>query len=86
MSDVHKPTTVAFTKGKPVTPGDAIDMPGGAARGLYIGTAGDLAAIMGGNDDLTSVIFKNLAVGLYPFVVRRVLATGTTASNIVAVY
>lgn len=53
-------------------------------RGIYVGTSGDVAVIMAG--DSSSVIFKNLAAGIvHPLAVTRVLSTGTTATDIMAV-
>jgi hypothetical protein len=54
-------------------------------RELYIGAGGDVAVIMASNEE--SVIFTNVPDGArLPYVVTHVLATGTTASNIVAVW
>jgi hypothetical protein len=50
---------------------------------LFIGVDGDVAVIMA--DDTASVVLKN-ATGLLPVMVKRVLVTGTTATNIIAVY
>jgi hypothetical protein len=86
MSDVYTPTTKALIKAKPVVPNDVSDL-SPCARGLYIGVSGDLVVLMGGDSDGVSVTFKNVASGtLMPIVVRRVLATGTTATNIIAAY
>lgn len=67
-----------------VTSADGSDLPGGATRGLWIGTAGNLVVDMVSGD--TSVTFSNVPVGILPLQVKRVRATGTTASNIVALY
>lgn len=67
-----------------VTPSDAADVftDGPECRFLYVGTAGNVAVQMA---EGASVIYRNLAVGfLHNLVFSRVLATGTTASNIVA--
>lgn len=54
------------------------------SRGVYIGTTGNLAVIMDGGQ---SVVFKNLAAGMmHPMRVTRVLSTGTTAVDILAVW
>lgn len=52
-------------------------------RQLYVGTAGDVVVV---TEDNTTVTFKNVPAGFYlgPFFIRKVNATGTTASNIVA--
>lgn len=52
-------------------------------RGLYVGTAGALTVRMVGSQQ--NVTFANVAAGsLIPICVDRVLATGTDASDIVA--
>lgn len=48
---------------------------------LFIGTSGDVAAIPVGGS--VAVTWKNHPVGYFPTRVKRVLSTGTTASNIV---
>lgn len=68
-----------------VTPNDGTDLPGGTTRGLYVGTGGNLIVYMG--DSAVSVTFTGVPNGaILPLCVARVLATGTTASNIVALY
>lgn len=67
-----------------VTPSDGADLARGATKGLYIGGAGNVAIITSGGDTVT---FNGLTIGnIHPISVKRVLATGTTATNIVAVY
>jgi len=56
------------------------------AKALYVGTGGDLVIIPVGNRDQDPVTFKAHPVGYMPVQVRRVLSTGTTASQIVALY
>jgi tripartite-type tricarboxylate transporter receptor subunit TctC len=56
------------------------------AKVLYIGTGGDVAIIPPLNADGAAVTFVNVPDGtILPISARRVLATGTTASDIVAV-
>ncbi len=67
-----------------VTPNDDTDLAGGC-RGLYVGTGGDLALILA--EDSAAVTFKNAISGtVLPLCVKRVKATGTTATDIVALY
>ncbi len=67
-----------------VTPSDANDLPKGTCKGLYVGTAGDVAVQMA---DKSQVTLKGLAAGVvHSIAVRRVLSTGTTATDIVAFY
>lgn len=72
------------------TPSDTVNIPSGACRALYIGgpTGGGYAdVVVMVADYSTSVTFKNVPVGaVLPVSAVRVLATGTTATNIVALY
>jgi hypothetical protein len=67
----------------PVVPDDAADLPGGLSRALYVGAAGVVVVTdtVGNTVPLTSA-----AAQYHPIRVRRVLATGTTAAGIVALY
>lgn len=66
-----------------VTPNDSADLTA-VTRGVYIGGAGDLAVTM---KDGSEVTFVGLQAGLvYPYRVRRIKATGTTATDIVGIY
>lgn len=66
-----------------VTPNDATDLPRGTCQGLMVTATGNLSVLMagGGQLDLTGVA----ANVLLPLNVRRVRATGTTAT-VVALY
>lgn len=76
--------TSPATHAAAVTPADGADLVP-IARGIYIGQAGDLAVIL--DDDSAPVTFVGLAVGVvHPLRAKRVLDTGTTADNIVAVW
>lgn len=66
-----------------VTPSDTADLATVPRGGLFIGVDGDITVIMA--DDTASVVFKNVS-GFIPLMVKRVLATGTTATSIVALY
>lgn len=51
-------------------------------RALYVGTGGDLVVIL--QDDTTEVTFANVLGGsCLPIQVKRVMATGTAASDLV---
>lgn len=66
-----------------ITPDNSTDLTT-ATRGLYVGGAGDVAAIMAGGETVT---FVGLAAGVvHPLSVARVKATGTTATGIVGVW
>lgn len=63
-----------------VAPDDNIDL-ANVARSLYIGTTGNLVVITAAGNTVT---FNAVPVGILPVRVSRVKATGTTASNILA--
>jgi len=64
-----------------VTPSDSVDLPA-PARALYIGGSGNIKINDSGNGAVT---FVGVAAGsILPVMARRVYATGTTATNIVA--
>lgn len=70
----------AFRAGA-VTPSDTTVV---GARALYVGVAGDVAVVPEGQT--TAVTFKNRPVGDWPISVSKVMATNTTATDIVAYY
>lgn len=71
-------------EGRAVTPSDTVALVGGVCRAFYIGGAGDLSVIdHAGN----TVLFIGLLAGtILPFGGTHVRATGTTATNIVALW
>lgn len=69
--------TIAYA----VVPNDGLDLTV-TAKALYVGGAGNLSIIAEGSS--TSVILSNVQGGsIIPVRVKRVLATGTTATDIV---
>jgi hypothetical protein len=62
---------------------DLTDIP----KALYVGVGGDIAMIGVGASSLSlGVTWKNVPSGaILPFRPRRILATGTTATNILAI-
>ncbi len=75
-----------------VTPSDTVNIPcvstadgkGNNGCVLYVGVAGDLKVQTVGGDD---VVFTGVLAGSFiPVQVLRVFATGTTATNIVALW
>jgi hypothetical protein len=67
-----------------VTPSDTDEL-AKVTRGLYVGVAGDVVAVLIG--DSASVTFKALAAGVvHPLRVRKVLSTGTTATNLLGMF
>ena len=65
-----------------ITPSDSVDLTS-ASRAVYIGGVGDLKVTTVQGDTVT---FKSLIPGsVLPVRVVRIFATGTTATNIVAI-
>lgn len=62
-----------------VTPSDSTVI---AARALYVGVSGDVAVICKGGS--AAVTFVGHPVGYMPVEVTKVMSTGTTATDIVA--
>lgn len=66
-----------------VTPSDSTDL--GPVRGLYVGVTGNVAIMAKGND--AAVTWVGVPAGsVLPVRAQRVMATGTTATDIVALY
>jgi hypothetical protein len=67
---------------KTVTPSDSASIP--VTNGIYVGVAGDVVVLTQGGTQQT---FKTLNAGvIHPIKVSKILATGTTATNILAIY
>jgi hypothetical protein len=76
-------TTAPSDRFVSVTPNDAADLPGGPCRALFVGVAGEVALRdRHGND----VVFASAASQYHPVCAVRVMATGTTAAGLVALY
>lgn len=70
------------SKATAVVPSDTTVIP--ATKGLYVGVAGDVSVVMA---DGSAITFKALAAGvIHKLSVTEVKATGTTATDIVALY
>lgn len=66
-----------------VTPNDSTDLTN-TARALYVGTGGDIKITTAGGDTVT---LNDVQGGsILPIRTKRVFSTGTTASNMVAIY
>ncbi|MEL7470003.1 MAG: hypothetical protein AAFN27_16235 [Pseudomonadota bacterium] len=65
-----------------VTPSDSNDLTF-TSRALYVGVSGDVRVLTAGG---SAVTFTNVAEGLLPMRVSRVLSSGTTAADIVAIW
>ena len=76
--------TASAGSAEAVTPDDGVDLPKGC-RALYVGGAGNLVVIF--DKDTSSVTLTGVTAGsVLPVRIKRVLATGTTATVIVALY
>lgn len=78
-SGVFSPIFGPATRAAPVVPNDAADL-GHISSALYVGVAGDVRLVTYSFETVTFVA----ASGILPIRVRRVLASGTTASGILA--
>ena len=71
---------------KVVTPNNSADLPAGMCRALFIGGQGDVS-LECSTVDRTDLVFKNLSAGsILPVNAIRVNFTGTTATDILALY
>ena len=77
-------TNHSITSAVIVTPSDTADLAAGPTKGIYVGGAGNVVAILA---DGTTATFIALTVGVvHPISVKRVKATSTTATPILALY
>lgn len=73
-----------YMKAIAVTPSDTTDLVNGHTKAIFIGTAGTLAVVM---SDGGTITFTGLSAGVIHLLsVARIKTTGTTATNIVALY
>jgi len=77
MSNVSDPAVY----GAAVTPSNSVNL-AAPTRSLYVGTTGNISVEMLNG----TVVFTGVAVGILPIQCTRVNSTGTTASNIVALW
>ncbi|MBB4238668.1 spike base protein, RCAP_Rcc01079 family [Rhizobium esperanzae] len=76
------PSIAPASRAAVVTPNDTAIV---GARALYIGTAGDVAIAL--RRDVDPVVFRNVPAGtILPVHAAIVALTGTTASNIIALF
>ena len=66
-----------------VAPNDSADLTN-IARGVYVGVSGNLNVVM--LDDSAGVITSVASGVIHPIRIKRILATDTTATNILAFY
>lgn len=82
--EYSNPASGPATNAAAVTPADGTDLPDGIARALYIGGAGDVSLVTNGGSTVTFVAL--VAGTILPVLVKRVRSTGTTATDLVALY
>lgn len=82
MNRPDRDKTQSVTKAFVVTPNDSVDLPRDA-NALYIGGVGTVR-ILHINDTIPVDYPVTVAGTIYPWTARRVYATGTTATNILA--
>lgn len=66
-----------------VTKSDTVNLTRGPCRALYIGVSGDVAVLA---PDGTTATFLSVPIGVLPVKALRVNSTGTTATNVIALY
>jgi len=66
-----------------IIPSDSTDL-AAETRGLWVGASGDLALVLASGDEVT--VSGAIGGSLLPLRVRRVKATGTTATALVGLY
>jgi hypothetical protein len=67
-----------------VTPTDNDDL-GVVTKAIFVGVQGDVSLVPVDNPDNVGVVFRNVPAGSWlPVRARRVRATGTTATNLIA--
>lgn len=77
--DITSPARGGFA----ITPSDSTDLTA-ETRAIYVGSAGDVAAVLASGDEVS---FVGLAGGtVLPIRERRIKATGTTADALVGLY
>ena len=77
----ESPATSSYS----VTPHDTNEIGPYVPRAIYVGVGGDIAMELEGDE--TSIVWVGVPTGaLLPVKARIILATGTTATNIIALY
>lgn len=75
-----------YVSGATVTPNDSTALAGGATKALWIGGAGNITITWLGGTQANQTFTSVPAGTLLRVRATKVLATGTTATNIVALY
>jgi hypothetical protein len=72
-----------YNKAAAITTSDATNLPGGLTEAVYVGGAGVVVAVF---EDGTTANFTAVAGAILPLRVKRINATSTTATLLVALY
>lgn len=79
--------TASIRSAVAVNPGGGNVVLNRISRGIYIGTAGNLAVQFADDPDAGSVVLVGLAVGVWhPMQVQRILQSGSTAGSVLVGY
>ncbi len=84
MGTLYEGETVPATEARALTPDDSNDVADNL-RALYVGVTGDIKVDMRGEVG-TGVTFKNVPVGVFPIMIKRLYATGTDATEIIGLF
>jgi hypothetical protein len=76
-------TDQPFNYFRAIATSDTVDLPDGESDAIYVGGAGVVVAV---RKDGTTVNFTAVAGGILPIKAKRVNATSTTATLLVALY
>ncbi len=80
LSEFSTSLTTPGRLSRAIEPSDSSDLPNGPAKGLYVCATGIVSFLPIDNPDDDPVRMSFVGEGtIIPFIVRRVLATGTTA-------
>lgn len=86
MATLESPVRAPFSTASyyaAVTPSDSVALPNGVCGALFVGGAGNVAAV---RPDGTAVTFAAVAGAILPICAMRVNSTNTTATGIIALY
>lgn len=73
-----------YTVWTPITLSNSVNIPGGLTHGIWVGTGGDIAAV--NQNNVVQVIPAVPSGAWLPISAKRINVTGTTASNLLALY
>ena len=76
----------SYSDGYAVVPNDTVDFTQGPTRAIFVGGAGTISLMMASGNSLTITIPANALGFVINLRIKRILATGTTATLITALY